>query len=79
MPADENTFNYACIALMRRPEAVEKAGEGVYGLTTILDPLIQSNEVSAEYYQGIWRNLNTQEDWEKLNSYLMNAEGKQDD
>jgi MurNAc alpha-1-phosphate uridylyltransferase len=72
MPEGKNTVNYACIALMR-PEAVEKAGKGIYGLTKILDPLIQSNEVSAEYYQGIWRNLNTEKDWKALETYLKSS------
>ena len=43
-----------------------------FRLTHVLIPAIQSHQVTGEYYDGLWANIGTPEDLEKIN--LMTAE-----
>jgi NDP-sugar pyrophosphorylase family protein len=48
------------------PKLFREKGDGVYGLTEVLLPYIKTREVSGEYFNGEWCNLNTPAELESL-------------
>lgn len=56
-----HTFNYAGFGVFS-PEIFRDHKPGEFGLVPVLKPLLEQQQVTGEYYQGLWLNINTPED-----------------
>lgn len=56
----EPKLNFAGISVWH-PRAFTGCPGHIYGLSQFIEPLIQTNDISAEYFIGKWRNIGTPE------------------
>lgn len=64
----EPTFTYANMGLFK-PELFTAHEPGRFPLRDVLIPAIERGQVTGEYYQGLWHNVGTPEDLEKVNEH----------
>lgn len=63
-------FNYAGFGVFS-PEIFLDHEPGEFGITSVLKPLLEQQQVTGEYYAGMWHNINTADDLAYVNKNLV--------
>lgn len=62
LPSGENNLNYGGVGMFK-PDFFRAGGPGSYGISNVILPAIANQQVTGEYFNGLWANLNTPEDF----------------
>lgn len=65
----EVLFNFGGIGVYR-PELFSGCPEGIFPLNLLYEKAIQAQQLSGEYYQGLWHNIGTSEQLASLNEAI---------
>lgn len=68
----KNNLNYAGFGVFH-PDLFRNSGAGSYGITKVLNPVIDEGLVTGEHFQGAWMNINTPKELEALRIKLENS------
>ena len=63
--AAKSTLTFSNVGVYR-PELFKGCQHGIFRLGTLLRDAVKEDKVTGEYYQGIWYNLGTQEELNKV-------------